>query len=179
MERLRISLFVLSKLFLLVFIFLVLVVSIPESSISFSNFRSQIFLRTIMPEGWAFFTRDPRESDYEYFEIKNGTLRRNNKFPFSIPANFFGLKRTPKLLNSELFMVMNQLDSSVLRQADGCTLKELSLLKPTFHNVRNPSKTRLLQDSICVILYKPIPWAWSTTMTQHENQCEYMFLCIE
>jgi antimicrobial peptide system SdpA family protein len=171
---LKVIYYCISQASVLLFVFAVLLFTIPETSVSFSDFRKQFLFRKFVPEGWAFFTREAREKDFEYFLIRNGRLQNSKTFPISSKENFLGIGRKHKLVNSELYNIIKSCDSTFFLSTVGCTITELSKKEMVFHRI--PFKTKFVKDSICIVIYDPIPWAWSGLMDQHQNQGKYVFV---
>lgn len=117
-------------------------------------------LTVLLPQGWVFFTRDPREpSDRLYLRTTpccRQVVQSNGDL-----ANMFGLNRDSRALSVELGALISQVPASSWRQCRGdletCIVKSEAPAAP----VRNASTSRQLCGEVLVHRSKPIPWAWS------------------
>jgi len=141
-------------------ILVVLLSSVPESPFPFSS-QERLNVTVLAPEGWAFFTRNPREPVQELYHSQSGRWVRYNQSNFSL-HNWFGVKRLSTIENVEL--------QHLLRQAgpDSTWTQCTGELQSCIHNrdlttitVENKSNTKRFCDSLLVRKRKPIPWAWS------------------
>ena len=96
--------------FLIMFLFYILVISIPKNPINsrYSFFNSNK-MHALLPEGWAFFTRNPREEQISVYNVnKDKSIE-----PISIKnmeiKNLFGLDRTSRYTLDKMGTVIGQL----------------------------------------------------------------------
>lgn len=117
-----------------------------------------------LPQGWSFFTRNPRESDHlVYSKDANGKWISVIQ-PNASPKNLFGISRSGRAVSVEMGLLLTSLNDKGVKWTE-CK-KSLK-----FCADRLSVKTELVNKSpdaqICgeVIFSEqpPIPWAWSTS----------------
>ena len=113
-----------------------------------------------IPEGWKFFTRDPREDVLHPFTL-NGhhQWEAADAGPYSRPAYLFGLNREARAQGLELGIILKGTKNSDWRpceQAPASCLRESDAVT----EVSNPSVRPTLCGVIGLVKQKPLPWAW-------------------
>lgn len=121
-------------------------------------------LSLFVVEGWAFFTRNPREPNLHLFKPDaNGKLydvtTLNND-----PKNLFGFSREARSLSLELGKILENLDSAQW-QPMASNLDSQFLVLPAA-NVVNTINHPKLHDSFLVEYRDRIPWAWVDSYDQ-------------
>ena len=85
--------------------------SLPLNPLSLKRSK-QISIASVLPEGWGFFTRSPREPSILLFQAKDGQYQLVNKTAGD-KSYLFGLARTSRSISDELrSMVSNISDSA-------------------------------------------------------------------
>jgi antimicrobial peptide system SdpA family protein len=121
----------------------------------------RLYALMLLPQGWAFFTRDPREERFHVFSRdQNGKWIRALRGPNASPANFFGLKRASRAQGIEVGLLLSKVPGSgwqtCSEQPEVCL--EQAPLVATIENI-TPHPT--LCGEVGLALQKPVPWAWS------------------
>lgn len=117
-------------------------------------------LIAIIPQGWAFFTRNPREAidhiykkvgtEWVYFSYTNSSFR-----------NFFGIKREARALNVELAGLLSYISKEKWK---ACEIGLNTFLRDsTLEAIRldNESTIKSLCGDILIERRQSVPWAWS------------------
>lgn len=138
----------------------VLAGSIEDSPLRYSS-SEKLNLIAILPEGWSFFTRNPREAtDHVYHRQEAGwvSLGRTN----SHVANLFGARRTARIHGIELSALLQQVavgkwHRAVVRLEDLKAIESIPVMKVT-----NPALRPTLCGQLLVQRREPVPWAWSS-----------------
>lgn len=138
------------------------------------NKPSLTIVRGLLPQGWAFFTKDPKESYTLLYQI--GANNEISEFTYKSASmrNFFGFSRSARLVGGAVGQVMANVKpgdweqgvgsiSSITNFKPKTTIKDEVFLIP-------PGKYILLQR-------KPMPWAWYKR-GQEENQ-PFLYSIIE
>ena len=139
---------------------LVLFGSVPESPFPWTP-EERLTLTALAPEGWAFFTRNPREPVQELYRRRNGEWVPYERANFSV-HNWLGMKRLSTIENVELQHLLRKAgpDSTWTQCSD-----DLQACRRTHElytvQVKNTTATRRFCDSLLVRKHKPVPWAWS------------------
>jgi antimicrobial peptide system SdpA family protein len=145
------------KIFVAVFWCVILTVvaigSVKSNPLSF-NPESKATLTFLLPQGWSFFTRSPRENKIFIYKWKNNKFQKvdfvKNRF-----HNYLGLNRAGRSRNQEMAFLVKQIKGSSWKSCRWCL--DLSL-RPT------AIKNKALRPAFCgkyrVVLKKLPPWAW-------------------
>jgi antimicrobial peptide system SdpA family protein len=101
--------FTLSFLFWFSILFVLFLSSISDSIIRISK-KSRIRSTVFMPEGWAFFTKNPREENFVLYtkEADGWNLKTIRAGSYK---NIFGLNRGIRMANQELGMLLMNLSN--------------------------------------------------------------------
>lgn len=130
---------------------------LPTSPIKPENSRNRVMLQ-MMPQGWGFFSKSPRDETLFVYEIANST---EIHWPHNQASNLFGLKRTGRSQGVELGMVTAALDENDWIQCEqglkNCSIKKL---KNESIQVQNPTPEPLVCGEYILEQRSPIPWAW-------------------
>ena len=129
----------------------------------FHNYKREVF--SLVPQGWAFFTRSPREAQISVYQIAtDGSLTPLNHHHHQ---NYLGLNRDATRLISELGVVKSNLADSLWVNTTWNYQSELyGSLPETTVTVTNPVKNAQLCGELLVVLQPPVPWAWSKSIDQ-------------
>lgn len=135
-------------------------------------------ITSIIPEGWGFFTRNPRETDLYLFFSENGKWVKNRNTPISSWRNSFGLNRFPRAQSVELGMILNSINDTCWKTAminiDNNTITDTVVIQITD---RSPSPT--ITGRICIVQQEPIPWAWSWNREKLKMPSQYVIVDIK
>jgi antimicrobial peptide system SdpA family protein len=122
------------------------------------SFRSRANITTMLPEGWAFFTRNPREPQWLAFgRVEDRWMRLEQRHASAV--NRFGFGRYAPLQMMELGALIRQSEDTdwVAFPADTDPLQIHAASVP----VHNPAARPILCGDILVVEREPVPWAWS------------------
>lgn len=112
------------------------------------------------PEGWKFFTRNPREDWNIVFKQKApGVWESPLRGPNASLSNVFGLSRVPRAQGIELGLLLYHLPKQFWHPCPGDVAKCLTPL-PSYA-VKNRSPDPTLCGTIGVVLQRQVPWAWA------------------
>jgi len=120
--------------------------------------RHRTNLMTVVPEGWAFFTRSPREM--QTFLYRRGASGREAiSQRHADPANYFGLARFARAKMVEVAALLEQVAPNEWSSfAAGIDPESLPTVPRA---VTNPAPGPLLCGNVLLIEREPVPWAWS------------------
>jgi len=151
--------------------------TVESNPVKYNNkIENQLF--SFVPQGWAFFTRSPREAQiaiYQKDEHDNFTIINQRHAHYS---HLFGLIRRPSKLLGELQMIKRQIatDKYIDTTFSYQTLKVIddqqlinSLPLEVFEN-------RFYKPDLCgeyiIVFQKPVPWAWSKNIRSVKMPCK-------
>ena len=141
--------------------------SLPRNPLSVSLLVRASSLIAV-PEGWAFFTRDARETDVVGYAQEAGEWKQVDGIPYS--RTWYSLDRRGRMLSSEIqwvagFMKTNH--AELIR----CPMDELDqcLSSAEEYEVAAPSSAFSFCGKIALLLIDPTPWAWASTTRREEK----------
>jgi antimicrobial peptide system SdpA family protein len=134
----------------------VTIASLPYNPLSMS-FSVEFGIRSLVPEGWGFFTREPRGLDSYLTERTGNQWKPLVRLPISHPHNLFGIDRRPRAIPVELAVLLDQVDEDDWHESkdDGDLLDAFAAVP-----VENPMEHPLLCGPLRVVSREPVPWAW-------------------
>jgi antimicrobial peptide system SdpA family protein len=161
---------------LLATIGLILSISLPFNPIS-RYFSGDYFVKSLVPEGWAFFTRSPREERLDIYYLKRDGWVPNPLAPRGAPANMFGLMRKLRAQSVELAILLSQ-----VRQEQWIELNKgfasANINSSASLRVINPSPFPVMEGTIAVVKHKPVPWSYAALITTDLLPCQYVVLTV-
>lgn len=121
--------------------------------------RSELIIREMFPQGWAFFTKSPRDAQFDLLRPTSHGWVRAFAGPESELRNAVGLSRFPRAQGSELGTLAHQLAG--LRPV-ACTRAPTECLRSVQHftRVHNPNAYPVLCGRYAITWQEPIPWSW-------------------
>jgi antimicrobial peptide system SdpA family protein len=140
-------------------------------------YKKQEQVRTLIPQGWAFFTRNPREKSVLWYQKQNDEWVLIN----SSSANYkkiFGLSRLSRRQNIELGALMAQLNYAKNwvdcknNLPNACIPDSTNVLKSKFTNP-------LIKGEYILRMVEPVPWAWSKLMTESERKSQVLKILVQ
>lgn len=162
-RRRRIFFLILVVLYAL-FALQIALVSVPFNPVSY--LASVKSLRILVPEGWGFFTREPKEERIYLYKItEEGQLNLILPNYLSL-KNFFGASRNRRMFNIELSRLTQQLEDSMWTYCEK-GLKNISLDRLKTHIVVNTVQHPQMEGTYLLLRRRPIPWAWSNARGLH------------
>lgn len=123
-----------------------------------ASYRERQNLIAISPQGWGFFTRDPREPVELIYRWEKGRWLLYS-FSNSSLRNLLGVRRAARASSVELQPMLAQVPSE--RWVDCKGAVDLCLRQAAPARVKNRSTLKRLCGRIGVERRPPIPWAWS------------------
>jgi antimicrobial peptide system SdpA family protein len=139
-------------------------------------FQNRDVVRSFFPEGWAFFTRDPREPATRAYVRKDG-WRPAAAGANGEPRHLFGLRRTPRARIGELNDIMQHLPQGAWRDCAGGWQSCLESTPPSVTLVSHAAEPNLC-GRVGLIRHRPVPWAWSTAVTPDRMPSQVIALDI-
>lgn len=117
-------------------------------------------LELFMPQGWNFFTANPRvEQTVAYKKTANG-WGNMLKWPHASRENLFGLRRTGRAQGLELGLILQELPAQSFvdcRETIGGCLDKVA----TVTRLENLDPSATLCGFIGLVAQQPVPWAWT------------------
>lgn len=125
-------------------------------------FENAFNARRLVPQGWGFFTRSPREADLEPYALDEATgeWTRVSRAPHSEPRNVFGLRRASKGQRIELALVRSTVPKEAWSDCEGDPFDCLDGSE-TSGPVANTSPGPTVCGIVGLVSQEPVPWAWA------------------
>ncbi|WP_353563168.1 SdpA family antimicrobial peptide system protein [Longimonas sp.] len=132
-----------------------------------------------MPQGFAFFTRDPREPRIHLYTSNDGEWKSASLGPYSRPSNFFGLDRKPRTQLTEYALLLHRA-GAILGEWDSCETFPGSCLRQVSvaDTLENTTPDPTLCGDIGFVRQEPVPWAWSQNKDEIDMPSEVLKLKI-
>jgi antimicrobial peptide system SdpA family protein len=148
----------------------ILIMYIVHSALPFNPIHlpleGALRVRYFAPEGWAFFTRDPREERFKAFvRTRDGVWSDALTSPHSRAANLFGLNRRSTAQGIEIGLLLTEIPEKAWQGCRG----EISDCLPALavsNSIQNVSPQPTLCGDVGISAQKPVPWAWSRSRTK-------------
>jgi len=114
------------------------------------------------PEGWAFFTRDPREPRLLPFRrAADGTWANAHAGPHADIRNVFGLDRISRAQGVEIGLLLGEFADTAWQSCSDAPTLCLGDLPRTL-SITNRSPAPTLCGDIGLVRQEPVPWAWAS-----------------
>ena len=129
-------------------------------------------LRLISPQGYAFFTRNPRENQIYIYKLNNQKKFKNYSPNSSTIKMFFGLSRK----NNRAILELNEIFPKLTKWQDYDKSKfdYISFPKDTFQIKSNDSKK--IKGTFLILREKRIPWAWAKNSFYPKSEFKLIYL---
>jgi len=134
--------------------------ALPFNPVQLPGGRSR-GLRVLAPQGWKFFTRDPRE---ERLLVRvpeaSGAWSSDATTTTSAPRHLFGLRRTARAQPMELGNLLSQVRDEQWTACDDHPDACLARIAGRLALVNTDSSPTLCGE-LGFVLQRPTPWAWA------------------
>jgi antimicrobial peptide system SdpA family protein len=140
------------------------------------NYRVKKIVHSVLPEGWAFFTKDPQKEMKDIYQLVNDHFVKEN-FSCAESVNLFGLSRKSAKISMEASFIAAQVPDNLWKttynENDFNTIaivytindtKDLTLIKPGIY---------------LITLYQPVPWAFAGHPENFKRQFKYIHVIIK
>lgn len=178
MTAVRIYYMILKLVFILV-VLVSMIIVLPFNPAISKAYRLSEY-RSLIPEGWAFFTRNPREPDLEvYYKIK-GAWVTNPLTPMGRLDNWFGFLRKPRAQSVDLATIMSAVKKEQWSHLDSGFLKNNTDTSKAYSVKYIFSGFKpVLNDTIAIVKRDAIPWSYSTQLVADQLKCDYVILSVK
>ncbi|GHJ47182.1 hypothetical protein Cs7R123_45240 [Catellatospora sp. TT07R-123] len=137
----------------------VLHAALPATAFKLPFYDKQV-IRSLMPEGWAFFTKSPKDPEATVYGLgPGGAWHSLNAGPQANVENLMGLDRLARSQGTEMALVLRQVPSDDWSACRRTPIECLSELSPQ-HTVINFSTHRTICGDVGVAIQEVLPWAW-------------------
>ncbi|WP_164016005.1 SdpA family antimicrobial peptide system protein [Pyxidicoccus trucidator] len=112
------------------------------------------------PQGWSFFTRDPREQKQTLYVRHGDQWESTLLAPHGRLSNIGGLRRKSRSQGVEMALLLSRVPANEWQECSA-PLEECLAKQPTGRPLRNTSPAPTLCGTVAVVQQKPVPWAWA------------------
>ena len=149
------------------------------TSVGFTPFRlkasNKINAFQMIPQGWGFFTRDPREDKLIVYRKSDNSLTKITQPNFSI-ENLFGLSRRGRMRQLQL----GNLILPYYRYMQPCERKDpLECAPDSIFSVKSVFHKSMLKGEYLIVKQATLPWAWSKSRKDQFNPYEFLQINVE
>jgi len=136
----------------------------PVDSPLRADFTTRRGMIAFFPQGWAFFTRDPREAvDRAY---RPGAPLVPLLYANSSPRNLLGLGRGARTLNVELAALLHELPASAWQSCDAPLERCVEARAGGRVAIVNRFPEPRICGDVVVERQPPVPWAWGRAIDE-------------
>lgn len=139
-------------------IFYTLHASLPHNPVRLP-YENKTAIRMVIPEGWAFFTKSPRDPNHLLFVMDRGQWKSAALSPVAKPSNAFGLNRAVRAQGVEFGLLTQQIGESAWSDCEEDPLRCLSRMDSALH-LENVSPGPTLCGTVGIAMREQLPWAW-------------------
>ena len=129
-------------------------------------------LFSFLPQGWAFFTRSPRETQVYLLKKKNNEFIVEN-FYHSNVNNLFGIKRNVTRINYELISIYGSFKKTDFTDGYSNIQKNIvDKIPAKIHYVKNIFDDPFILGEYVIVLQKLVPYAWFPNINKEKMACK-------
>ena len=157
--------------------FFSLLTYVKDTPIRFS-YEFQHNLRTLFPQGWAFFTKSPRDETIQLYRWENNRLKLVDGQRQATFANLMGLRRASRAMSVEYAYLLYNVPADNWIRCE--TDPESYIRTHKLNNVRvdNNTPNAYLSGTYFLIQKGIIPWAWASQAAHITLPCSILKLSV-
>lgn len=135
------------------------------------NLRVKRIVHSVLPQGWAFFTKDPKTTMYDIYKREDGHLTKIN-FKTSEPENLFGISRKSIKIKTEVSDIAAKLPDSLWNITTN--QNDFDRKSRLFHLMIVGSSS-ISSGKYLIVSYEPIPFDSLQNENYHQ---QYKFIQV-
>lgn len=149
--------FIIVTAFWFILIFFTIIAAIPTSAIPL-DLEKRTFIRTVYPQGWGFYSKDPRGDMFNVYDLSRKEQAVN--WPNNKISNGFGLYRYGRAQGTEMGLLTAQIKENDWSK---CTKSPMDCLSESekIVSIKNTTPKPTLCGELGIASAQPIPWAWA------------------
>lgn len=130
----------------------------------------------LAPQGWAFFTKSPRDPEVVPYRKSSDGWRALSLTPHSSPHNAFGLDRESRAQGVEIAMLLSAAQKDDWRDCTDSSETCLANTDAAARQVRNGSPDPTLCGTVGLLQERPTPYAWRDLVPESHSTERVMVL---
>ncbi|MEU8204047.1 SdpA family antimicrobial peptide system protein [Streptosporangium sp. NPDC049046] len=148
-------------------IFYVVHTQLPSNAISLPGQEQlRLTITTLTPQGWAFFTKSPREPQIGVWQPANtGGWQDARLGPHSEPRNVLGFNRRSRAQGLELGIMQTSVPADGWTACDGGDVASCLDRATSAVTISNIAPNPIHCGSVGLVQREPLPWAWAGSDT--------------
>jgi antimicrobial peptide system SdpA family protein len=151
--------------------------AIPDSPMR-PSLKEKVGLLTVLPEGWGFFTRSPREESIFALGRSDAGWQELN-FTATSARNWGGFLRVSRVQGVELSALTEGLKEEDWTSHPDPFARDADLSAITRREVKNPAVVKTMCGEILLERRSPVPWAWSRSERPIRMPAKYVLLAVD
>lgn len=162
---------------LIFFIFISLADSVEYNALNI-ELPTNKYIFSFFPQGWAFFTKDPREPQSQLFKLENNKWQRVEHYQSSM-KNYLGMNKGSTRINYELISIYSLIKKT--EYSDSYSNIQIGWIEniPTkVIYIKNSFDNPRLRGEYALVIQKIVPWAWSKNLNNEQMPCKIAHLKI-
>lgn len=137
-----------------------------NSSYPILNYRTQKIIFTLLPQGWGFFTKDPKDATVDVYQLEGKTLKLITINNFSL-QNLYGFSRKARYIGYEFGKLGQCIPKTAYKNELG-TVGKIYPKKITIVKIPFVPKFYPIDNEFIIYQYKITPFEWI-----NKNQEQY------
>lgn len=156
---------IITSIFWVIVILYSLKFAIPNSAIKLPKDDRAIssFFKLILPEGFGFFTRNPRETRFLLYKAADKRMYLATE-PNASLTNLFGLSRKSRCENLEMSYILSKVQKEDWFKCKTIFNECLNYQDTPILLIKNSYSNPMLCGTYVIVMQEPIPWAWSAQL---------------
>ncbi|MBU6949656.1 SdpA family antimicrobial peptide system protein [Staphylococcus haemolyticus] len=138
---------------------------------------TQVKIGAIWPQGWGFFSKNPRSTNMKFYSLENSEEVRLPNMKFE---NVFGLNRKGRAQAIEAGRLNSKIPKHKWKTCENssCNIKNIATSEKSFR-VKNDAPKPLLKGEYIFVQQKPIPWNYSKYYKKKTEIKKYIKVKVE
>jgi len=116
--------------------------------------------KSFFPQGWSFFTRDPREANIDLYKYNREGNLNKILISGSEPTNLFGISRKARIVGYEVSNILGNIPQNKWIEKDKNNLFTSMDSIPVLNIGEKTNLQLLKKGKYLLVESKPIPWVW-------------------
>ncbi|AKD55837.1 hypothetical protein SD10_13950 [Spirosoma radiotolerans] len=157
--------------------FFSLLTYVKDNPIRFS-YEFQHNLRTLFPQGWAFFTKSPRDETIQLYRWENNQLTLVDGQRQATFANLMGFRRASRAMSVEYAYLLYNVAADNWARCENDPESFIRTHKLTNVRVENNTPRPFLAGTYYLIQKGIVPWAWASQADHITLPCSILKLTV-
>lgn len=132
-------------------------------------------INDILPQGWAFFTKDVNEGYYKIFKVIDVKLNKLEKtnIKSSSSSQLMGIIRENRSISTKILFISDNVDKNLWHTTNK-KIKDISLTKLSVISIK--VKEPMIYGKYLICKGKPMPYEWYKSKLSIQQTINYLIL---